>query len=37
MCLFTVEVPEDLIDEALARDLLKPEDRAKWWAVVQAC
>lgn len=35
--LFTVEVPEDLIDEALARDLLKPEDRADWWAVVQAC
>ena len=35
--LFTVEVPEDLIDEALARGLLKPEDRADWWAVIQAC
>ena len=35
--LFTVEVPEHLIDEALARGLLKPEDRADWWAVVQAC
>jgi hypothetical protein len=35
--LFTVEVPEHLIDEALARDLLKPEDRTDWWAVIQAC
>jgi hypothetical protein len=35
--LFTIEVSEDLIDEALARDLLKPEDRTDWWAVVQAC
>jgi hypothetical protein len=35
--LFTVEAPEDLIDEALARDLLKPEGRADWWAVIQAC
>jgi hypothetical protein len=35
--LFTVEVPEHLIDEALTRGLLKPEDRTDWWAVVQAC
>ena len=35
--LFTVEVPEDLIEEALDRDLLKPDDRADWWAVIQAC
>jgi hypothetical protein len=35
--LFTLEVPEDLIDQALARDLLKPEDRTDWWPVIQAC
>ncbi len=36
-CLFTVEVPEAVIDEAIARGLLKPEDRASPWVVLQAC
>ena len=35
--LFTVEVPEAVIDEAIARGLLKPEDRASPWVVLQAC
>ena len=36
-CLFTVEVPEPVIEQAIARGLLKPEDRAEAWPVIQAC
>lgn len=32
-----VEFPEQFIDEAIARDLLKPENRAEAWPVIQAC
>jgi len=35
--LFTVEVPEATIAHAVARGLLKPEDRAKPLSVIQAC
>jgi len=35
--LFTVEVREANIELAIARGLLKPEDRTKPWPVVQAC
>jgi hypothetical protein len=34
--LFTIEVPEANIEHAIARGLLKPEDRAKSWPVIQA-
>jgi len=32
--LFTVEVPEPIIEQAIARGLLKQEDRVRPWAVV---
>lgn len=35
--LFTVEVPEATIAHAIARGLLKQDDRAKPWLVIQAC
>jgi hypothetical protein len=35
--LFTIEMPEATIENAIARGLLKPEDRAKSWPVLQAC
>jgi hypothetical protein len=35
--LFTIEAPTANIEHAIARGLLKPEDRAKAWSVVQAC
>jgi len=35
--LFTVEVREANIELAIARGLLKPEDRTKPWSVLQAC
>jgi len=35
--LFTVEVPELRIDEAIARGLLSPEYRAEPWPVLQGC
>ena len=35
--LVTVEVPEPAIEAAVARGLLKPEDHAEAWAVVQGC
>jgi len=34
--LFSVEVPEPRIDEAIARRLLSPQDRNDAWAVLQA-
>ncbi len=33
--LVTVEVPEPAIEAAVARGLLKPEDRAEAWPVIQ--
>ena len=35
--LLTVPVPEWAIDAAVERNLLKPEDRAEPWKVIQAC
>src|ERR1700756_1913905 len=35
--LFTVEVPEANIENAIARGLLKPEDCVEPWSVVQTC
>jgi hypothetical protein len=35
--LFTVELPEANIENALIRELLKPEDRANAWPVIQGC
>ena len=35
MRLVTVEVPEAVIEAAVARGLLKPEDRAEAWPVIQ--
>jgi hypothetical protein len=35
--LFTVDVPESVIQQALTRGLLAPEDRANPWLVVQGC
>lgn len=35
--LVTVEVPEPTIEAVVARGLLKPEDRADEWALIQAC
>jgi hypothetical protein len=37
LCLFTVQVREAHIEHAIARGLLKPEDRAEPWTVIQAC
>jgi len=37
LCLLKVELPEANIDNAISRQLLKPEDRAEPWAVIQAC
>ena len=34
--LFTVELPERLIEEAVERGLLRPEDRTEPWPVLQA-
>ena len=36
-CLFTVELPEANIENALIRELLKPEDRANAWPAIQGC
>jgi hypothetical protein len=33
----TVAMPEANIEQAIARGLLKPEDRTKPWPVIQAC
>ncbi len=35
--LFTVTVPQTLIENAIARGLLAAEDRAEPWPVIQAC
>jgi hypothetical protein len=35
--LMTVAMPEASIEQAISRGLLKPEDRAKPWAAIQAC
>jgi hypothetical protein len=35
--LFTVPVPETVIDNAIARGLLAAEDRAEAWSVIQGC
>jgi len=35
--LFTVTVPEAVIENAIARGLLAAEDRAKPWSVIQGC
>jgi hypothetical protein len=35
--LMTVATPEANIEHAISRGLLKPEDRTKPWAVIQAC
>jgi hypothetical protein len=35
--LFTVTVPETVIENAIARGLLAAEDRAKPWSVIQGC
>ncbi len=37
MRLLTVDLPEPVIEEASARGLLAPEERAKPWTVIQAC
>ncbi len=37
MRVLTVEVPEPAIEAAVARGLLKPENRDKAWAVIEAC
>jgi hypothetical protein len=34
---FIVDVPESVIQQALTRGLLAPEDRANPWPVVQGC
>ena len=36
MRLMTIEMPEAAIEQAISRGLLKPEDRAKSWLVIQA-
>jgi hypothetical protein len=33
----TVAMPESSIENAIGRELLKPEDRARPWTVIQAC
>lgn len=33
----TVEVPGHFIEAAIARGLLKPEDRADAWSIIQGC
>jgi hypothetical protein len=35
--LFTVTIPETVIENAIARSLLAAEDRAEPWPVIQAC
>jgi hypothetical protein len=35
--LFSVPVPETVIENAIARGLVAAEDRAKPWPVIQAC
>jgi hypothetical protein len=35
--LFNVTIPATVIENAIARGLLAPEDRAKPWSVVQGC
>ncbi len=35
--LMTVTMPEANIEHAINRGLLKPEDRARLWPVIQAC
>jgi hypothetical protein len=35
--LITIPVPEPVIDNAIARGLLKPADRAQPWAVIEGC
>jgi hypothetical protein len=35
--LFTMTVPETVIENAIGRRLLAAEDRAKSWPVIQAC
>ena len=35
--LFTVTIPEAVIENAIARGLLAAEDRAEPWALIQAC
>ncbi len=35
--LFTVTVPKTVIENAIARELLAAEDRAKLWRVIQGC
>jgi hypothetical protein len=35
--LMTVEMPEATIEHAIARGLLKPEDRTRPWSVIQVC
>ena len=35
--LFTVPVPETVIENAIARGLLAAEDRAEPWPVIQGC
>ena len=35
--LFTMTVPETVIENAIARGLLAAEDRAEPWPVIQAC
>jgi hypothetical protein len=35
--LFTVPVPETVIEDAIARGLVMAEDRAKPWPVIQGC
>jgi hypothetical protein len=34
--LLTVEIPEPVIEDAIARDLLKPEESAQAWAVIES-
>jgi hypothetical protein len=34
--LLTVEIPESVIEDAIARGLLKPEESAQAWAVIES-
>ena len=35
--LFTVELPEPVIEDAIARGLLKREDHTRPWPTIQSC
>jgi hypothetical protein len=35
--LITIPIPEPVIDNAIARGLLKPADRPQQWALIEGC